>query len=92
MIYTRERKEMEKEIARLRDEIKSAKKGRGTGGATPEVDRLIEENDRLQAENAKLTKELQAFDLDFFEEIEDLKYKYSQAKQKLQMYEGGTGR
>ncbi|KAG2803218.1 hypothetical protein PC129_g10191 [Phytophthora cactorum] len=33
----------------------------------------------LEDENTKLTNELAAFDEDFFEEIEDLKYKYTQA-------------
>ncbi|CEG37373.1 centrosomeassociated protein [Plasmopara halstedii] len=33
----------------------------------------------LEDENTKLTNELSAFDEDFFEEIEDLKYKYTQA-------------
>jgi chromosome segregation ATPase len=33
----------------------------------------------LEDENTKLTNELAAFDEDFFEEIEDLKYKYAQA-------------
>lgn len=42
---------------------------------------------RLEEENRRLKEELQAFDLDFFEEIEDLKYKYSEAARKLRQYE-----
>ncbi|KAJ0394075.1 hypothetical protein P43SY_010114 [Pythium insidiosum] len=41
----------------------------------------------LERENARLREELGAFDQDFFEEIEDLKYKYAQAlraKQRLE--------
>ena len=38
---------------------------------------------KLREENKGLQKELSAFDLDFFEEIEDLKYKYNRAQQKL---------
>lgn len=34
---------------------------------------------RLEYENAKMSNELAAFDADFFDEIEDLKYKYAQA-------------
>lgn len=49
--------------------------------------RLERENRRLKEENDKLSTELQAFDLDFFEEIEDLKYKYSEAVRKLRQYE-----
>ena len=36
-----------------------------------------------KAENDILKQELKSFDLEFFEEIEDLKYKYSEAKNKL---------
>eukprot|EP00903_Cladosiphon_okamuranus_P020140 g18493.t1 len=48
---------------------------------------LERENRRLKEENDKLSTELQAFDLEFFEEIEDLKYKYSEATKKLRQYE-----
>lgn len=44
----------------------------------------------LQDENARLTKELSAFDLDFFEEVEDLKYKYAKAVEELQHYKRTT--
>jgi len=36
-------------------------------------------DEQLKAENKRLLNELNAFDLDFFEEIEDLKYRYQQA-------------
>ena len=49
---------------------------------------LLQENRKLKEQNADLTKELQAFDLDFFEEIEDLKYKHNEAVVRLQRYEG----
>ncbi|RLN25743.1 hypothetical protein BBJ28_00020965 [Nothophytophthora sp. Chile5] len=49
----------------------------------------------LEDENTKLTNELAAFDEDFFEEIEDLKYKYAQAVRDKRQLEkrlaGGTG-
>lgn len=44
---------------------------------------------RLKEENEKLRQELSAFDLDFFEEIENLKYAHSEAVKKLRVYEGG---
>ncbi|GMH51677.1 hypothetical protein TrST_g11013 [Triparma strigata] len=44
---------------------------------------LLGENKRLKEQNEKLSKELAAFDLDFFEEVEDLKYRYNQAVQQL---------
>ncbi|KDO18474.1 hypothetical protein SPRG_16183 [Saprolegnia parasitica CBS 223.65] len=53
-----------------------------------EIVRSLEQhNAQLLEENAKLSDELSAFDLDFFEEIEDLKFKYSEAirsKQRLE--------
>ncbi|RLN20799.1 hypothetical protein BBO99_00007124 [Phytophthora kernoviae] len=46
----------------------------------------------LEDENTKLTNELAAFDEDFFEEIEDLKYKYAQAvRDKRQLEKRLTG-
>ena len=38
-------------------------------------------------ENKKLRAELESFDLEFFEEVEDLKYAYSTARQQLDSYE-----
>lgn len=49
------------------------------------------ENKRLREENEKLRQELSAFDLDFFEEIENLKYAHSEAIKKLKLYEGSGG-
>ena len=37
----------------------------------------------LEGENNRLRKELQSFDLEFFEQLEDLKFNYSEAKKKL---------
>ena len=59
---------------------------RGGGGAS------AAEAKRLKEENEKLRQELSAFDLDFFEEIENLKYAHSEAVKKLWQYEGGRGR
>lgn len=42
---------------------------------------------KLRTENEKLKKELSAFDLEFFEEIENLKYAHAEAMKKLKMYE-----
>jgi DNA repair exonuclease SbcCD ATPase subunit len=46
-----------------------------------------EELRRLKEENEKLKQELSSFDLDFFEEIENLKYAHAEALRKLRMYE-----
>jgi len=50
---------------------------------------LLSEAKRLREENAKLRRELSAFDLDFFEEIENLKYAHAEAIRKLRLYENG---
>ena len=57
---------------------------RGTSGAGKDAGTTYVE--RLREENSKLREELSAFDLDFFEEIEDLKFKYAEAMQRLQQY------
>ena len=44
---------------------------------------------QLRVQNGKLKKELSSFTLEFFEEIEDLKFNYSEAKKKLALYEVG---
>lgn len=42
---------------------------------------------KLKDENSRLKEELSAFDLEFFEEIENLKFNYTQALKKIQQYE-----
>ena len=46
--------------------------------------RLVEDNEQLREENRKLKDELSAFDMEFFEEIEDLKYNYQQVTEENQ--------
>lgn len=46
---------------------------------------------RLSDENDKLRQELAAFDMDFFEEIENLKYSHAEATKKLRAYEAASG-
>jgi hypothetical protein len=48
-----------------------------------ELEVLIRERDRLRMENAAFKKELSAFDASFFDEIEDLKYRHSEAVKQL---------
>jgi regulator of replication initiation timing len=48
---------------------------------------LQQELKKLQDENSKLKQELSAFDLEFFEEIENLKFAHAQAVRKIKMYE-----
>lgn len=81
------------EILYLREQY-SKEEARGSGGraagggggglgSTSEVMELS----RLREENKKLKEELSAFDLDFFEEIENLKFAHAEAVRKLKQYE-----
>ncbi|CAN0277824.1 unnamed protein product [Ectocarpus sp. 12 AP-2014] len=74
-----------KDLLRLSGTGGLASRGDGEGRLTQ--DRLKKENDRLREENDRLSEELGAFDHEFFEEIEDLKYKYSEAVRKLRQFE-----
>lgn len=66
--------------------------GGGGGGGRGSAALSGAEVQRLKEENTKLRQELSAFDLDFFEEIENLKYAHAEAVRKLRMYEGaGAG-
>ena len=47
---------------------------------------------RRLRENEKLRQELSAFDMDFFEEIENLKYAHAEAVKKLRVYESAGGK
>jgi chromosome segregation ATPase len=61
-------------------ELRSASSGsRASSGASSGGGGRREKE--LEEENAKLRAELESFDLEFFEEVEDLKYKYSQARE-----------
>lgn len=73
-----------KELLRMSDTGGLGSRGDGEGRLAQ--DRLKSENDRLREENDRLSEELGAFDHEFFEEIEDLKYKYSEAVRKLRQY------
>jgi chromosome segregation ATPase len=78
------------ELARLQSErgLRSSASGAAGGAGVIVVQQLEERIDALQQDNERLNRELQAFDLDFFEEIEDLKFKYSEAVRRLRIYEG----
>ena len=80
------------ENAKLTSQLSDARAAAGSSqaagaqappGLQVELRRLKEENDRLK-------QELSAFDLDFFEEIENLKFAHAEAIRKLRMYEGSA--
>ena len=83
------------ELDDLRSELKQTKRDlrlrdseRGTpgttgGGASKSSGTSSREVELLE-ENKKLRAELESFDLEFFEEVEDLKYKYSQTREENQ--------
>ena len=63
--------------------------GGGSGGGHPAA--LQAEMRQLREENKNLRQELSAFDLDFFNEIEQLKFEHSEAVKKLRAYEAASG-
>ena len=68
-----------------------APKGAAGGGGVDGPQQQLEIR-RLKDENEKLRQELSAFDMDFFEEIENLKYAHAEAVKKLRVYESAGGR
>lgn len=56
----------------------------GVVPSSSELTKLLEENRRLK-------KELSAFDMDFFDEIENLKYEHAEAVRKLRTYQRSYG-
>ncbi|GBG27827.1 Centrosomal protein of 290 kDa [Hondaea fermentalgiana] len=70
-------REQTRVIDALRLEVSAATDlGPGAGAVDEDAREALED---LRAENQRLKNELNAFDMDFFEEIEDLKYRYQQA-------------
>jgi hypothetical protein len=56
-----------------------------------DVGALKEQLAKLNKENSRLKNELSAFDLDFFEEIENLKYAHAESTRKLREMERKYG-
>ena len=84
----------EDEMAALRSQVNARGNptSAGSSGQSQQQQQLQQDVSRLRDENEKLRQELSAFDLDFFEEIENLKYAHSEAVKKLRVYEGAAGR
>jgi hypothetical protein len=83
------------QLGEARRELRQARDaGSGpTGGSisrvTAEEQQLLK---KLTVENKRLKDELSAFDLDFFEEIENLKYAHSEATKLVKWYEKKYGK
>lgn len=86
------------EEARLRAALVDAEarllaaKGGGTSGGGGGSSNLSAEALELKEENRRLREELSAFDPQFFEEIEDLKFNYQMAREALEHYVERYGR
>ncbi len=61
--------------------------GRSNVASDAEWSSVLEEKRALEVENAALKEELAAFDLSFFDEIDDLKFRYSESVKLLAEYE-----
>jgi predicted nucleic acid-binding Zn-ribbon protein len=78
---------LQAKVADLQRQLQQAQAaGGGAGGAGGGVSSSGEVK-RLRDENERLRQELSAFDMDFFEEIENLKYAHAEALKKLRVYE-----
>lgn len=69
----------------LRAEVEDLRRRVAATGPSSQVS--AQEVKRLQDENARLRNELSAFDMNFFDEIENLKYAHAEAMKKLRYYE-----
>merc|ERR1712139_665371 len=78
---------MRNELEVSRRENRTLKKGGASGISDEDMNNLRKVNRDLANENSSLKKELAAFDLEFFEEIENLKFEHAQAIRKLQRLE-----
>lgn len=87
--------EQELTITALRSELQKARSLiERTGSEQSLLPRNVGTDDfvgQLQEENRRLREELSAFDLDFFEEIENLKYAHAEAVRKLRILEQQAG-
>jgi chromosome segregation ATPase len=72
-----------KKLTQTQRDLRMRESERGTPGTTGGASKSSgsSREAELMDENKKLRAELESFDLEFFEEVEDLKYKYSQTRE-----------
>merc|ERR1712065_59031 len=63
-------------LARREEELQRMSSSAAMTRGAPQAEEL----ERLRLENRRLTEELASFDLEFFEEVEDLKYRYHESQ------------
>ena len=85
---------LEEEVQSLQARLRAAKErataaaGAGDGAkARDELAQQQQQLEKLRTENDQLRQELSAFDAEFFEELEDLKYKYAAALAKCKAFD-----
>jgi DNA repair exonuclease SbcCD ATPase subunit len=85
-----------KQIEELQQKLNDSRRELASAGRRRPADENVDSRQRptdnetirrLTSENERLKQELAAFDLEFFEEIENLKYAHAEAVKKLKMYE-----
>lgn len=83
------------QLGEARRELRQARDA-GSGPTGGSISRVTAEEQallkKLTVENKRLKDELSAFDMDFFEEIENLKYAHSEATKLVKWYEKKYGR
>jgi DNA repair exonuclease SbcCD ATPase subunit len=83
-VSTTENDRLRADMSELQRKLQSSL---STSSSVGDTHAMQQELTRLHDENEKLKQELSAFDLDFFEEIENLKFAHAQALRKLKLYE-----
>lgn len=85
-----ELEEMRDKLTQTQRDLRLRESERGTPGSTGGASKssASSREAELMDENKKLRAELESFDLEFFEEVEDLKYKYSQTREENQRLKG----
>lgn len=83
--------DMRSKLSQKEQQLQQSSGQSATGGKGALSSRSAADYAALKEENEKLRSELSAFDLEFFDEIENLKFAHAEAIKKLREYEGRDG-